>query len=70
VYDGRYVYLVPHNNNNVVDGFVAQFDTEADFNTTASWHTFDTSTVNANAVGFAGGVFDGRYATSCPTLLA
>ncbi len=66
VFDGRYVYLVPHNNNNVFDGVVAQYDTEASFNTAASWHTFDTSTVNTNAVGFAGGVFDGRYVYFVP----
>ena len=60
VFDGRYIYFVP-DNNGAVDGVVARYDTQATFTTVASWTTFDTTTVNANAKGFVGAVFDSRY---------
>jgi hypothetical protein len=63
-FDGRYVYLVPFYDSatSTDNGFVARFDTQAmTFTDTASWATFNTSSVNAKAVGFDGAAFDGRY---------
>lgn len=60
IFDGRYVYLVPSNSG--ASGLVTRFDTTGQFSgTTASWSTFDMTTVNAGAKGFSGAVFDGRY---------
>lgn len=63
VFDGRYVYYVPHDSNN---GMVTRYDTQAAFTTASSWSTFDASTLNANAVSFWGGIFDGRYVYFIP----
>jgi hypothetical protein len=60
-FDGRYVYFVPHENPGGFDGVVARFDTQQAFNLPAAWSTFDTATVAANARGFYGARFDGRY---------
>ncbi|MBF8263360.1 MAG: hypothetical protein HW387_1025 [Parachlamydiales bacterium] len=60
VFDGRYVYLVP-SNNGASFGQITRYDTTLSFTTAASYTFFNTATVNANSVGFIGGVFDGRY---------
>jgi len=66
-FDGRYVYLVPYDNaSGTPDGVVARYDTQAAFNAAGSWATFNVATVNANAKGFAGGIFDGRYVYLVP----
>ncbi len=71
-FDGRYLYLAPHYNAVVVGtnpgyhGITARYDTQADFTTASSWETFDISTVNANAKGFLGAAFDGRYVYYAP----
>lgn len=60
-FDGRYLYLIPQENAGGSDGVVARYDTQASFMSTASWATFDTSSLSADAVGFASATFDGRY---------
>lgn len=65
VFDGRYLYLVPSFNGSF-DGLVARYDTTASFSDGASWSTFDTTTVNANAKGYTGAAFDGRYVYLVP----
>jgi hypothetical protein len=66
-FDGRYIYLVPHDNG-APDGILARLDTTApDFKASAAWSTFDTSTVNSAAKGFTGAVFDGRFLYLVPT---
>jgi hypothetical protein len=59
-FDGRYVYFVPYFDGSY-SGLAARYDTEAAFATGSSWTTFDTTTVNPGAAGFAGALFDGRY---------
>ncbi len=65
VFDGRFVYLIPHGPNSTDpstrDGVVARLDTQGSFTATSAWSTFDTTTLTANAKGFFGGGFDGRY---------
>jgi hypothetical protein len=61
VFDGRYLYFVPH-----LTGTAARFDTQAPFATASSWATFDATTLSPNAQGFLGGVFDGRYVYLVP----
>jgi hypothetical protein len=65
-FDGRYLYLTPHNNGTVYHGVSARYDTQADFTTASSWEVFDISTVNANAKGYLGSAFDGRYVYFAP----
>lgn len=61
-FDGRYLYLVPHEHTvGTLSGVVARYDTQADFTAPGSWSTFNVATVAAQAVGFFGAAFDGRY---------
>ena len=63
VFDGRYIYFVPHNNGTAYNGEVLRYDTTATFNTTGAWATYDAGNngVGTDPDGFAGAVFDGRY---------
>jgi hypothetical protein len=63
VFDGRYVYFIPYDNNSTYDGVVARYDTQATtgFEAGVSWGAFDTASLDSNAIGFQGGAFDGRY---------
>ncbi len=61
VFDGRYVYLVPYKNFLGYSGIVPRYDIEADFETASSWTTIDLQTIDADAEGYFGAVFDGRY---------
>jgi hypothetical protein len=60
-FDGHFIYLVPS-----AGSIVARFDTTLTFTSAAAWSTFDTTSVNPNALGFAGGAFDGRYVYFVP----
>lgn len=66
VFDGRYIYFSPHNNGSSYSGLVARYDTKDNFNSSSSWTFFDVSTINTNAKGFNGAVFDGRYVYLVP----
>jgi hypothetical protein len=68
VFDGRYLYFVPRFNQNGPSGVVARYDTTASFTAASSWSTFDATSLDANATGFAGGTFDGRYVYFAPGL--
>jgi len=62
-FDGRYVYYVPSGTS----GRVLRYDTQSNaFTTASSWTEFDATSVDANARGFYGAVFDGRYVTYVP----
>jgi hypothetical protein len=61
VFDGRYVYFVPHENLSGFNGVITRYDTQQAFTQAAAWETFDTATVNARNRGFYGARFDGRY---------
>jgi hypothetical protein len=66
VFDGHYLYLVPLGGNGVSSGVLARYDTREDFTAATSWATFDTSTVDPNALGYYGATFDGRYVYLSP----
>ncbi len=70
VFDGRYLYFVPMENLQGSSGTVARFDTQASFGAAASWSTFDVATVSADAVGFYGATFDGRYIYFSPYVMS
>lgn len=65
-FDGRYVYFTPYSNQNGLHGDVARYDTQASFTASESWTTFNTAKLKAQAVGFRGSTFDGRYVYFAP----
>ncbi len=72
-FDGHYVYFIPTggplaDGGFLRDGLVARFDPTGDASLTspAHWSVFDTATTNPAAVGFLGGVFDGRFLYAVP----
>jgi len=60
-FDGRYLYMAPAGTKEGERGFAARYDTQASFEQTSSWSTFDTTALDPWAFEFAGAVFDGRY---------
>ncbi|MGI9288701.1 MAG: DUF4347 domain-containing protein, partial [Pseudomonadales bacterium] len=64
VFDGRYVYFVPYHNGSSFHGEVMRYDTHLATDDTAAWSTFDPGFANAD--GFSGGEFDGRYVYFSP----
>jgi len=66
IFDGRYVYLIPFNNNSYF-GQITRYDTTLSFSVSSSYSFFDTAAlVNSNSVGFRGAIFDGRYIYLAP----
>jgi hypothetical protein len=64
VFDGRYLYLVPHTNGgSTSDGLVVQYDTQqGSFGEGGvGWNTIDLTKFNSGAKGFFGAVFDGQF---------
>jgi hypothetical protein len=70
-FDGRYVYFVPYGDPAgsppAASGVAARYDTQAAFTDTSAWSTFDTTTLDPDAKGFAGAAFDGRYVYFAPS---
>ncbi len=67
-FDGRYIYFVPLGNPpSTTSGLVVRYDSTAPFATVSSWSTFDLQSLNTNAAGFLGAVFDGRYVYFAPS---
>jgi hypothetical protein len=61
VFDGRYMYFAPHDKTAGFNGVITRYDTQAPFTNASSWSTFDIAALAANAAGFFGARFDGRY---------
>jgi N-acetylneuraminic acid mutarotase len=63
IFDGRYVYFVPNNNGTGQHGEILRYDTQGSFASTASWRAYDPGAagVGADADGYQGAAFDGRY---------
>jgi hypothetical protein len=57
VFDGRYLYLVPHEGV-APHGVAARYDTEAPLESRDSWRLFDIAQVAPNATGFVGAVLE------------
>jgi len=68
VFDGRYVYLSPYQNNAGASGVVARYDTNGAFTVSPSWSFFDVTAINATSLSFLGAAFDGRYVYLIPHL--
>jgi hypothetical protein len=65
VFDGRFVHFVPSGNG--APSIAMRYDTSASFADPAAWQKFDTTTINAYARSFFGGVFDGRFVYYVPS---
>jgi hypothetical protein len=63
VLGGRYLYFVPHALSNAR---AARYDTQGSFTAAGSWSTFEVTSLNPDANGFTGGVYDGRYVYFAP----
>ncbi|MHC5077979.1 MAG: LamG domain-containing protein, partial [Planctomycetota bacterium] len=63
VFDGRYLYFVPHHDGLVHHGEVLRYDTTSPFGANGDWEVFDTGTLpgGTDLAGFTGGAFDGRF---------
>jgi hypothetical protein len=66
-FDGRYIYFAPYAVGSEVSGKAMRYDTQASFTAASSWSWFDLTTVTAEAKGFLGAVFDGRYVYFLPS---
>jgi hypothetical protein len=64
-FDGRYVYFAQYYDGAAQPpgyyGWIARYDTQADFASGSSWQSFNALSINTGAGGFAGTAFDGRY---------
>lgn len=69
-FDGRWVYFAPQlssaSGTSTFSGVLARYDTTAGFAGLTSWQSFDMQTIDSNATGFAGAVFDGTYVYFIP----
>jgi hypothetical protein len=63
VFDGRYVYFVPHHDGNAHHGEVLRYDTQSPFSEVPSWAAYDPGDhgVGNDPDGYHSAVFDGRY---------
>jgi hypothetical protein len=70
VFDGTSVFLVPYDNGGPVNAglssILARYRADAGFPAPGSWTSLDMTTVNGEAVSFAGAAFDGRYVYFVP----
>jgi hypothetical protein len=69
VFDGRYIYFMPHTDLDIFTEVVLRYDTSASFIDPLSWSVFDPASagVGTGIDGHHTGVFDGRYVYFAPT---
>ena len=63
VFDGKYVYFVPHIREGGQHGEVLRYDTTDNFQSGNSWSAFDAGAngIGNDPDGYVMGLFDGRY---------
>jgi len=68
IFDGTYIYFVPHYNGTKYHGEVLRYDTNSTFQNADSWTSYDPGAngVGSDPDGYVGGVFDGRYIYLAP----
>lgn len=69
LFDGHYVYFVPHNNGigSGWNGIVLRYDTTMLFDEGSSWEAWDAgSTGGGSTKGYSSAVFDGHYVYFAP----
>ena len=68
-FDGRYLYLASYQlDMTTTHGHVVRYDTQARFDDTASWQTFDTTSVQTDCRGFHSALSEGDYVYFVPYL--
>ena len=66
VSDGRYIYFVPCRSRDF-HARVLRYDTRGEFKEPSSWASYDAGhTGGMKSIGYAGGVYDGRYVYFVP----
>lgn len=66
-FDGRYLYLAGNSNYGAPQVRFARYDTQGSLSSASSWLVIvPTTLVDANAYGFKGAAFDGRYVYYVP----
>lgn len=70
VFDGKYLYFVPHHNGKENFGQVSRYDSTKPFMDSLSWDFFDLTKINTNLRGFLGAVYDNRYIYFIPNRLS
>lgn len=66
-FDGRYLTFAPGFSSPSVAGLALRYDTSAALGSSASWSTFDATTLSASAVNLRGSAFDGKYVYLTPS---
>lgn len=67
-FDGRYVYYISFHNGSGYVGYVARYDTLADFTNSGSWSVIDLTSENADWVGYFGATIKDNYLYLTPLL--
>ena len=68
IYDGRYVYFVPHNDGSAYHGRVLRYDPQGVFTNRTSWMVYDAGNImGLSTKGYIGGAYDGRYVYFVPS---
>lgn len=70
VFDGRFLVFIPVGELAPISSVFVRYDTQAQFDAVTSWTAFEPASVNAGAVTFAQGAFDGRYVYADGQVLA
>lgn len=69
-FDGQYIYLGQYYDGGAAvpgyGGYMVRYDTTASFTTNTSYALFNAASINANAQGYVGAAFDGRYVFFAP----
>ena len=66
-FDGRYVYFAPFQGAGGSSGIALRYDTHApSFTDASAWTDFDVTSVNPQAKGFEGALYDGTYVYLVP----
>ena len=68
VFDGQFVYFVPHYNGTSYNAEVLRYNTHRPFDTAQAWSAFDPGAhgLGYRVMGYNGGYFDGQYLYFAP----
>ncbi len=67
VFDGSYVYFVPHSNASGGHNNVLRYNVKKPFNSASSWELFNPKSAASTKKGYAGAIYDGRYVYFVPS---
>ncbi len=67
VFDGNYVYFVPHVNASGGHNNVLRYNVSKPFDSASSWELFNPKSAASTKKGYAGAIYDGRYVYFIPS---